>query len=168
MKNNFVSLLIILLTVSTVINAQLAVSGNTPSKRTSRTPVEDGPAVVGVFEGRTPCSQVLEVLNLQAQPDCFKLKWSLTIYQDPATKQPTTFALKGTYSNHVPRSGRWTINRGMPGNPDAVVYELTLAEPAATLFILQGDENVLFLLDQNKQFLKGNKEFSYTLNRVVN
>jgi hypothetical protein len=168
MKYNFVSILFFLLTASTMSHAQLHVSGNNPSKRTSRTPVEAGPAVVGVFEGRTPCSQVLEVLNLPARPDCFKLKWSLTLYQDPGTRQPTTFALQGTYSGHTAKPGKWNISHGMPGNPEAVIYELFLSDPQATLYIFQGDENVLFLLDKNKQFLKGNKEFSYTLNRVVN
>jgi hypothetical protein len=167
MKYNVVSILFFLFT-SSLLNAQLTVSGNNPYKKTSGTPIESGPAVVGAFEGRTPCSQVLEVLNLPTRPDCFKLKWSLTLFQEPETKQPTTFALKGSYSNHVGKNGKWIISRGMPGNPEAVIYELSLSDPQATLYIFQGDENVLFLLDKNKQFLKGNKEFSYTLNRVVN
>jgi hypothetical protein len=108
------------------------------------------------------------VLNLAARPDCFKLKWSLNLYQDPVTKLPTTFTLKGTYANHAAKTGKWNITKGMPGNPDAILYELHLSDPDATLFILRGDEHVLFLLDKNKQFMKGNTEFSYTLNRVVN
>lgn len=163
----FLTIIAILL-LGCTIQAQLTVAGNNPYKKTSRTPVPAGPSVAGVYEGRTPCSQVLAVLNLQPRSDCFKLKWSLTLYQDPASAQPTTFELKGTYSNHTAKTGKWQINRGMPGNADAVIYELYLADPAATLFILKGDENVLFLLDKNKQFMKGNTEFSHTLNRVVN
>ena len=168
MKYKILFTLLILLSASVVMNAQMTVSGNNPYKKTSRTPVETGPGVVGAFEGRTPCSHILEVLNLPARPDCFKLKWSLTLYQDPATGKPTTFSLKGTYTNHVVKTGNWSISRAMPGNPDAVIYELKLSEPDAILYIFPGDENVLFLLDKNKEFLKGNKEFSYTLNRVVN
>src|SRR5688572_26672516 len=156
MKNNFVLFLFCML-ITTTVTAQLTVSGNNPYKKTSSTPIESGPAVVGAFEGRTPCSEVLEALNLPSRPDCFKLKWSLTLYQDPNTRQPTSFILKGTYSGHVAKNGNWSISHGMPGNPEAVIYQLTLEEPGATLYLYRGDENVLFLLDKSKHFLKGNK-----------
>ena len=158
----------ILLVLSGTLQAQLTVAGNHPSKKTSRTPVQAGPSLVGSFEGRTPCSQVLEVLNLPPRSGCFKLKWSLTLYQDPVTGHATTFELKGTYSNHTAKTGKWQISRGMPGNADAIIYELRLDAPDVSLYILRGDDNVLFLLDKNRQFMKGNTEFSYTLNRVVN
>ena len=168
MKVKSGTFLFIFLIAVTAMNAQLTDAGNHPSKRTSTTPIESGPSVIGAFEGRTPCSEILQVLHLPARPDCFKLKWALTLYQDAATGQPTTFKLKGTYSGHVAKTGSWNISHGMPGNPAAVIYELRMAEPDAVLYIFRGDENVLFLLDEKKQFLKGNKEFSYTLNRVVN
>ena len=168
MRYKFVSIVLSFFFVSCSLQAQLSVAGNQPYKKTSGTAIETGPSVVGGYEGRTPCSQVLEVMNLPSRPDCFKLKWSLTLYQDPATNQPTTYALRGTYANHATKKGKWTISSGMPGNPDAVIYALQLADPEATLYLLKGDEHVLFLLDKNKQLLKGNAQFSYTLNRVVN
>ncbi len=168
MNYKIVSVIISLLFLSFTIQAQLSVAGNNPHKKTSRTPLETGPSVVGGYEGRTPCSQVLEVMNMPPRPDCFKLKWSLTLYQNPNTKQPTTFALRGTYANHATKTGKWIITKGMEGNADALIYELNLSDPESTLYLLRGDENVLFLLDNHKQFMKGNAQFSYTLNRVVN
>jgi hypothetical protein len=37
-------------------------------------------------------------------------------------------------------------------------------EPA--LLLLKADDNILFLLDQNREPMVGHAEFSYTLNRV--
>jgi len=45
------------------------------------------------------------------------------------------------------------------------IYVLDPDKPERSLFLLQGDENVLFLLDRNQQLYVGNKDFSYTLNR---
>jgi hypothetical protein len=32
--------------------------------------------------------------------------------------------------------------------------------------LYKGDENVLFILDEKREFLAGDQDFSYTLNRV--
>ena len=169
MKNCTNSLLIVcMLLLSLSAQSQLVVKGNVPSRKTSGTPVPTGSAVLGAFEGRTPCKEILQVLNMQPVPSCWKMKWSLTLYLDPVTKQPSHFALRGTYANHETKEGKWSITHGMPGNPDAVLYELEMNAPESVLYLLKGDEHVLFMLDKNKNFLKGNADWSYTLNRVVN
>jgi len=43
---------------------------------------------------------------------------------------------------------------------------LETGRPGAYFYLLKGDENVLFILDENKAFRNGNEDFSYTLNRV--
>jgi hypothetical protein len=43
---------------------------------------------------------------------------------------------------------------------------LDLGKPAAYFYLLKGDDNVLFILDENKEFRTGNDEFSYILNKV--
>jgi len=52
------------------------------------------------------------------------------------------------------------------GNPAAVVYELTYDLPGKSLYLEKGDENVLFILDDNRAFRTGDQYYSYTLNRV--
>jgi len=43
---------------------------------------------------------------------------------------------------------------------------LKLNDTAAYFYLLKGDDNVLFVLDENKELRVGNIDFSYTLNRV--
>jgi hypothetical protein len=62
--------------------------------------------------------------------------------------------------------GKWAIIKGIPSNSRAEVYRLELGQPAVYLYLLKGDENLLFILDENKDFRVGNEDFSYTLNRV--
>ena len=62
--------------------------------------------------------------------------------------------------------GQWTIVKGIKSNHNAEVYQLELGKQGAYLYLLKGDDNVLFILDENRDFRIGNGEFSYTLNRV--
>ena len=152
-----------LLSLPPRIQAQPSRSANVPAKTTSRTPVASGPAVVGVFDGRFPCAEIHQDWKLPARPECVKMKWSLTLYQDPTTHQPTTYQL-----NRGSRTGKWALVRGMRNDPNAVVYQLDSDKPEESVYLLKGDENVLFVLDQSRQFRVGGAYLSYTLNRVVN
>lgn len=136
---------------------------NAPAKTTSRTPVPSGPAVLGVFDGRFPCAEIHRDWKLPARAECQKLKWSLVLFQDPATKQPTTYFL-----NRGTRTGKWAIVRGTPTDPEAIVYQLDSDKPDVSVYLLKGDDNVLFVLDQQRNFRVGDAYLSYNLNRVVN
>jgi hypothetical protein len=63
--------------------------------------------------------------------------------------------------------GNWYILQGTPTDANATVFQLKL-DATTSLFLLKGDDNVLFILDRNKNFLIGNEKFSYTLNRARN
>jgi hypothetical protein len=117
------------------------------------------------FEGRTPCQEFAKEYDLKVSSDCFKLKWKLVLHRDATTFQPTTYALFSTLSRERPFEGRWTITKDYGNNPDAVVYQLDPDQPHKTLSFLAGDRNVIFLLDKKGQLLKGDRNFSYTLNR---
>ncbi len=95
-----------------------------------------------------------------------KVKWDLTLYQD-RTLGPTTYILKGTFYRERIREGRWRIVRGTRANPAAVVYQLDPANSEASLFFLKADDNILFFLDQKRNLMPGNGDFSYTLNKEV-
>jgi hypothetical protein len=157
--------------------AQTAAVDNKLSQSITFRPIQKGPSVSGIFEGRPPCKGLAKQLKIATPADCEKLKCNLTLYQDPETMQPTTFALTIIGGGEVVKAadgsaylqkvikGKWTISKGVKGNPDAVVYGLEF-DPGAYLYLVKGDENVLFVLDENKGFSVGNEDFSYTLNRV--
>lgn len=139
---------------------------NVPSEITSRKPFASGPSVVGIFEGRGACQELAKELGISVSPDCFKTKWGLTLYQDSVSRTPTTYDLEGSFYRANPRKGMWQIIKGTQADPQATVFQLNSDKPNETIFLLKGDDNVLFFLDKNKNFLVGTEFCSYTLNRV--
>jgi hypothetical protein len=114
------------------------------------------------FTGRTPCRELAQEIKTTVTSDCAKLKWSLTLYRDPKTLAPTTYQLRSTLTEHQPREGKWKVVRG----PNTIVYEIDGGALGAPLFLLKGDDGVLFFVTSDGSFLIGNGDFSYTLNRV--
>ncbi|HYJ88362.1 MAG TPA: copper resistance protein NlpE N-terminal domain-containing protein [Pyrinomonadaceae bacterium] len=127
--------------------------------------IRSGPSTLGRFFGRSPCQQVAKEINKPVSGDCMKVKWDLTLYQDQ-TLSPTTYKLRGTFYRERIREGTWRIVRGTKANPAAVVYQLDPANSEASLFFLKADDNILFFLDQEKNLMPGNADFSYTLNKA--
>ena len=128
-------------------------------------PARPRTSLVGVFDGRTPCQDLAAQLDEKIRPECIKIKWRLTLYQDSLTGNPTTYSLLGfVYKKEDPRTGAWHITKGTKTNPEAIVYQLD--QPGRkSLFLQKGDDNVLFFLDDEKRLLVGNRDFGYTLNR---
>ena len=91
-----------------------------------------------------------------------KIKWRLTLYQDQAG-QPSTYLYRGTQTI---REGAWTITRGIKGDADAVVYQLTMDGSQPPVSFLKADDNTLLLLDRDMNLLVGDALFSYTLSRT--
>lgn len=121
--------------------------------------------LAGIFDGRSPCQALAAMIEETTTPECIKIKWRLILYKD-AAGNPDGYQLWGfVYRNNGPREGQWHIIKGAPANPDAIVYQLDLAGKPS-LLLQQGDDNVLFFLDATKNLLVGNRDFSYTLNRV--
>jgi hypothetical protein len=118
-----------------------------------------------IYDGRTPCLDFAQIYNLQVSNDCLKLKWRLTLQRDPTTFLPTTYTLNYTLSRRNIIQGKWAVKKGVANNPDALVYQLDPDKADASIFLLAGDENVLFFLDKNKRLLTGDINFSYTLNK---
>lgn len=122
-------------------------------------------SVFGVFAGRTPCREISNELSMPAQADCSKLKWMLTLYKDPRTSAPTTYKLACTFHRQSLIEGKWIITKGAKANARATVYQLDPDKPAVSMYLMKGDDNVLFFLDKKGNLLVGNTDFSYTLNR---
>ena len=123
-----------------------------------------GSSVFAVFDGRTPCDEVvLEFTNTESFPGCLKIKWRLTLYQDSASGEPSTYLYMSTSGF---REGSWEIVNGIDGDANAVVYQLQPDDGQETVSFLKVDENHLYLMDRAMNLLVGNELFSYTLSRV--
>lgn len=125
-----------------------------------------GPTVFGVFEGRSPCHGIARELKLPQYAGCMKVKWCVTLYRNPETSAPTTYKVEGTLHRQNAREGTWSIIQGTKTDPNATVYQLNPTQTEAALFLLKADDNVLLFLNQDREPLVGNANFSYTLNRV--
>jgi hypothetical protein len=150
-----------------VTEAQIIATSNQPSETYSRSkkPTVINSSIYGVFAGRTPCQEFLRDLNLGENTACAKRKMGLILYYDSVTHAPTFYETNGM--GKWTGKGKWHIIRGMANDPDASVFQLEL-DVTTSLFLLKGDDNVLFILDSNKNFLVGNANYSYTFNRVRN
>jgi hypothetical protein len=120
---------------------------------------------VRVFSGRTPCREVARQLKHPVAVDCMKLKWKLTLNQDPKTFNPTTFKMRGTLFRDFDREGKWAILQGRPADANATIYRLDFDKVEKPLFLLKVDDNILFFLHNDGSLMVGNSDFSYTLNR---
>ena len=147
--------------------AQTATEGNTPFK-SSYSKVAEGASVLGVYDGRCPCTEIAKQLKIKRADDCIKLKWRLSLFKDPVTQLATTYKLEGTLFRDAAAAGTVTMLKGNAAFPDADIYQLNNVLNKATLLLMKGDDNVLFFLDEEKNFYVGNSNFSFTLNRVIN
>ena len=131
-----------------------------PSKKNnlpgSRSTVRDSMA----FGGRTPCG----VPNIiPAGKECYKLKWSLILYGNPAKNEPSTYKLLGTpYRVEGGKKGNWQIITGKDGR---IIYKLFDEKGKPFIHLLKLDDGVLIFTDEKGNLLVGDHDFSYTLNR---
>jgi hypothetical protein len=51
--------------------------------------------LLGVFDGRTPCKVLAIYLNEPPSPDCFKIKWRLSLFVDSISQKPGRYELIG-------------------------------------------------------------------------
>lgn len=157
---------------SYTLNRTQPAPAHAPQQSTDRTstppdaapPIPSGLPVHSVFEGRTPCNEVvLELAKVSPGPDCTRIKMRLTLNRDPKTGIPTTYLWEGTSTS---RAGSWKIARGTATDPDALVYQLELDDPQRLTSLLSVDDEIVLFLDRGRRLLVGDKILSYTLSRV--
>ena len=127
-------------------------------------PRETGNTLFGIFGGRTPCTSLVRALHISLNDGCQRLKWRVTLLQNPGTREPTRYKIEGSL-HHPGREGAWRIVRGTATDANAIVYQLDGTATEAAMLLWKADDNVLFLLDERKQPLVGTIDFSYTLSR---
>ena len=127
--------------------------------------VSTGSAVFAVFEGRTPCAGISRTIGLAENAGCLKVKWRVTLYQNPQSSAPAAYKIESTLHRQQPREGSWRVVRGVASDPNAVVYQLDRTATEGAILLLRADDNILYFLNPQKQALIGTVDFSYTLNR---
>src|SRR5688572_4121264 len=75
--------------------AQILTMSNKPGQTSSRTGIETGSFVYGVFVGRTACQELMKDLNMGVNKECAKRKMGIILYQDSVTHEPTTYKTWG-------------------------------------------------------------------------
>ena len=128
-------------------------------------PKETGSHVFATFIGRSPCAGLARELKLAGAEGCIRLKWRVQLLKDPATGQPTTYIASNSYTRDRTWTGAWRIVRGAPGFPEATVYQLDADASHGPILFLRMDDNILLFLNQQRQPLPGNADFTYTLTR---
>jgi hypothetical protein len=155
--------------------------GETASPTEQTSPTEQSiPAVLGVFEGITPCSNgARPAPQIPLDVECEMMIWHLTLNQDAATGASTTYELRSTYGMSQPNTtgikgggtplnleGTWAIVEGTASSPDAVVYQLNPDDPEMSISFVKISDNLLHVLSPRQALMIGNGGFSYTLNRT--
>jgi len=139
-------------------------------------------SVIGSFAASTPCSQgTRPVPGIPVNADCELIKWNLTLFMDESQKTSGTYELHCVYGlpkqgttgligggKNVDMKGRLNINKGIPSNHDAIVYQLHDSKTNKTISFLKLSDDLLHLLDSDQRLMIGSAAWSYTLNRIVN
>lgn len=130
------------------------------------------------FEATTPCSDaVKDMLGIPPDFKCEMMRWNLVLSNN-SKNNPSTFHLVYTYglgkqgtrgfsegAKKVELNGKWAIEKSNSKKTDAIIT-LTADNSAVTLSFLQPGQNLLHLLDKNKQLVNGTAAWSYTFNRT--
>jgi hypothetical protein len=146
--------------------AQTAATDNKVSGSITFTEKPKGLGVYGIFEGRSPCAAISRQLGANLPASCDHLKWQLILFRDSGSFKPTTYLLTTEMFGGRPLHGAWRIVQGKMPDHAAIVYVLETGLKGKLLYLLKGDDNVLFIMDEKFNLLTGDRDFSYTLNRV--
>ena len=142
---------------------------------------QNQPRVMAQFVGSTPCDALpRELLDIAATSNCERITWELTLFTNSDIPLPLTFTLVTTYGMQAHNSsgfigggerktleGKWIKIKASKDNRGALVYELKSSEGHESITFVSVSENLLHLLNKNKQLMVGDASWSYTLNRKI-
>jgi hypothetical protein len=130
-----------------------------------------------IYVASTPCTAGTRPLpGIPANAGCELIKWKLVLSGSPGNgrylldcyyglpQQGTKALING--GTRVQRSGKWTGRKGIPGYPNATLYQLDPGLPAISISFLRVSDNLLHLLDDQQHLLIGTGAWSYTLNKT--
>ena len=113
------------------------------------------------FEGRSPCG-VPGIIPPGML--CYKLKWYIVLYANADKSGTGTYKVFGTpYRKSGGKRGNWKLTTGKDGR---IIYQLNDDNGSGFLLLLKLDDNILVFTDAGGKLLVGDKDFSFTLNRI--
>lgn len=112
-----------------------------------------------VYQGRTPCHNFPGVdVN-----HCNKLKWSLVLFTDAQTGQPSYYKMEFTaFRRDGVKSGKWSVD---DANGGVQLFKLEFAEAPGVIYLLPLDTAILVFANAKAVPLVGDRNFSFILNR---
>jgi hypothetical protein len=113
-----------------------------------------------IFEGRTPCRGIEELMVGKTRPDCYKKKWLVYLYKTNPAASSGTYKIRSTVGSYA---GQWKLKDDGNGK---VIYSLNLNN-GNTLHLLHVDKNIVYILDGKERLMVGDHDFSYSLNRRI-
>jgi hypothetical protein len=112
-----------------------------------------------VFEGRTPCKGIEEMMTGVFRPECYKKKWLVYLYKDHAGATSGRYRIGSTAGSYT---GKWQLKE----SAGKTIYQLELNN-GRSLSLLQVDKNIVYLMDTKGELMVGDHDFSYSLNRRI-
>jgi hypothetical protein len=137
-------------------------------------------AMPAIFVASTPCTAGTRPLpGMRLTGKCELIKWKLQIFGMAGSNSTRTYILDCDYGiakqgtrglvnggTHLHREGKWAIQTGMPGNPTAVIFCLDPGKPKESVYLLHLSDELLHLIDSDRQLMTGTAAWSYTLNKL--
>lgn len=110
-----------------------------------------------VFEGRTPCKGIEEMMMGTSRQDCYKKKWLVYLYKNNPAATSGTYRIGSTAGAYT---GKWKLKDGSV----KTIYLLDLNN-GRSLSLLQVDKDIVYLMNTKGELMVGDHDFSYSLNR---
>jgi hypothetical protein len=117
-----------------------------------------------------PCREGIKILSTLPDDTAFEsMRWLLTLNYS-SDNRPFNYSISCQYAGKAPTTtvqlnGTWAITKGTKSDPNAVVYQLNSDQKGASILLVKLDEDLLHLLDRDRQMMIGTPGWSYTLNR---
>jgi hypothetical protein len=156
--------------VASLAVAAWLITANAPARQTAFPPWypaanDSGDPAFVDFENHVPCQ-----IDDPPAEDCQRVKFSLVLYRDPVTGEPTTYLMSrirvGVSSDRQVNDGTWSIHQGTALDPEATVYRLDTGAPDGLDAYWAVGHDILFILDEQLMPRVGDAAYGYALNSV--
>ena len=112
-----------------------------------------------LYQGRTPCHNFPGV----DVKHCNKLKWSLVLFTDPQTGNPSYYKMEFTaFRREGIKTGKWSVVDTKDG---VQLFKLEFAEAPGVIYLLPLNRSILVVGNNKAVPLVGDRNFSFILNR---
>jgi hypothetical protein len=126
---------------------------------------------VDVFIGTSPCTDFVKPkLQIPAGETCDRIRWRISLFDAGKYELRREWGFHIDNRTYLPKgtsdfTGTWKIGKGRTGDPNGIVVQLDKDKPDSIGFALF-DQDILHLLDPNKNLTPGDSGASYTLSRT--